>query len=150
VEEYTLQLGPPSKPVKLSDDEQRRLDKFTQTFAPLFTILQRIVPCESEEEWDHEAVMSGFQGICRANKEAAGNMTRFMSMHWTRTWYCALTVASGKFFQAVTYNRDGKSTCMRCEGDCLQIMPLETDGRPGRYRARIARPAPRMPALPEP
>jgi hypothetical protein len=133
VEEYLVRQRTES--LALNNDEQRRLVEFSEKYSFLVIILKEIVPCQSAAQWDPDAIMNALQEICFGSIKSAANITRFMSAHQAPKWHCVRRVA----FQGASYCGSiwSDGLCMTCHNGCVQMSPLEPDGRPGRYRMRF-------------
>jgi hypothetical protein len=135
VEDYVVRQNHRAQSVELNDDEQCRLDDFIEKYSYFIAILKEIVPCQSAPQWDPNAIMRTLQDICFGSTGSAANITNFMSTRQEPAWHCARRVASEGANHFAVLGKNG--FCMTCRTGCLQICPLEPDGRPGRHRVRF-------------
>jgi hypothetical protein len=131
----------PAELSPLSGDERDRLASF-RARSPM-DILRRLVPTKTEEGWCPEGILLTLYKIWGDIEWAAWSMLFFMNGTRFKRWCCVRTVT-----RALDPHHHPKSevqaegTCPRCQSDCVQIMPLETDAdllsRP--FRVRVMNP----------
>jgi hypothetical protein len=137
VEKYVNQHMHHSEPVELSAGEKSRLEDFTKHSCSMAAVLHRLVPCEDTRHWLPGEIIPAVQELTMGvRSKRTEHLINFMDQYQEQTWFCARMIVACRDRDAAYVVR-GDGTCWACKENCLQISPLETDGRPGQYRGRM-------------